>query len=50
MIEPLETSYSLGIKFIKVDLPLPVEPMKAIVSPADALKLTCSRVGNDASG
>lgn len=32
-ILPLVTSYSLGIKLIRVDLPLPVLPIKAVVVP-----------------
>ena len=38
-ILPLVTSYSLGIKLIRVDLPLPVLPIKAVVVPFFAIKL-----------
>ena len=36
---PSVTSYNLGTRFIKVDLPLPVLPIKAMVSPFFTLKL-----------
>ena len=37
-IFPLVTSKNLGIRFTKVDFPLPVEPMNAVVVPFSALK------------
>jgi len=49
-ILPPVTSKNLGIKFINVDLPLPVEPMNAVVVPGNALKLIFSNTSSSASG
>ena len=38
VILPSVTSKNLGIRFISVDLPLPVLPITAVVSPAFAVK------------
>ena len=35
---PTVASYNLGIKFIKVDLPDPVDPINATVCPFSTLK------------
>ena len=49
-ILPLVTSYSLGIKLIRVDLPLPVLPIKAVVVPFFAIKLIFLNTSSSASG
>ena len=38
VILPSVTSKNLGMRFISVDLPLPVLPITAVVSPAFAVK------------
>ena len=50
VILPLVTSNDLGIRLISVDLPLPVLPIIAVVSPAFAVKLISVSTSSSASG
>lgn len=50
VIEPSVTSKNLGISFARVDFPLPVLPIMAMVSPGFASKSISSNIFSSPSG